>query len=94
MANRKPFLPARIVILVLPFMILTSCNKYQKITQYELRNHISYLASDSLKGRLTGSEGDSLAAEYIRKDLQSNGLQPLSGDGLQRFAITKRVDTG
>ena len=58
------------------------------------RNHVKYLSSDSLKGRLTGSTGDSLAAEYIRKELASFGFVPLSGDGLQRFEVTKRIIPG
>jgi hypothetical protein len=52
------------------------------------------LSSDALLGRLTGSPGDSLAAEYIRSKLLSYGLIPLSGDGLQRYKVTKRVLAG
>jgi hypothetical protein len=79
------------VILILS---LSSCNRFQRVTQYELRNHIRYLASDSLKGRMTGSTGDSLAAEYILRDLKKNGLVPIEGDGFQRFAVTKKVTPG
>lgn len=75
-------------------VILFSCRRHQRVTQYELRNHIRYLASDSLKGRMTGSSGDSLAAEYIRNDLASNGLVPLIDDGWQRFALTTSVTVG
>lgn len=65
-----------------------------QVTVKALREHIRYLSSDSLKGRLTGSEGDSLAADYIRARLLSYGYLPLSGDGLQRFKVTKRVLSG
>jgi len=47
-----------------------------------------------LKGRLTGSPGDSLAAEYIKSKFLSYGLIPLTGDGFQRFKVTKRVVAG
>src|SRR5512138_809034 len=90
----RNLLTSRLSILTFFFVILSSCNRYQKVTQYELRNHIRYLASDSLKGRLTGSPGDSLAAIYIREDLKSNGLEPLTDDGLQAFEVTKRVTPG
>lgn len=90
----RNLLISRLSILTIFVVVLSSCNRYQRITQYELRNHIRYLASDSLKGRLTGSTGDSLAAEYIRQDLASNGLVPLKGDGWQRFKITKKVTPG
>jgi aminopeptidase YwaD len=78
-----------IVILLLP-----SCSGNREVTVRELRNHLKYLSSDSLKGRLTGSPGDSLAAEYIKKELASYGFVPLSGDGLQRYEVTKRVIPG
>ena len=64
------------------------------VTVKELQDHIKYLSSDSLKGRLTGSTGDSLAAEYIRTKLVSYGFIPLSGDGFQRFKVTKRIVAG
>jgi aminopeptidase YwaD len=88
----RRFLPAMIV----PGIILFSCTgtRNPEVTSEELLNHIKYLSSDSLQGRLTGSAGDSLAAEYIREELTSYGFVPLSGDGLQRFRVTKRVLPG
>ncbi|MGB6093003.1 MAG: M20/M25/M40 family metallo-hydrolase [Moheibacter sp.] len=41
-----------------------------------LKNSISYLASDDLKGRLTGSEGEEKAAQFISKQMGSYGLKP------------------
>jgi hypothetical protein len=80
-----------------PFLIaflLFSCNGNREVTVKELQDHIKYLSSDSLKGRLTGSTGDSLAAEYVKARLLSYGFEPLTGDGLQRFKVTKRVVPG
>lgn len=94
MAFRSLVAAGRIVAIVMLIAVLASCNRYQRVTQYELRNHIRYLASDSLRGRLTGSTGDSLAAEYIRQDLRSNGLVPLNNDGWQAFTVTKKVTPG
>jgi Zn-dependent M28 family amino/carboxypeptidase len=47
-----------------------------------------------LKGRLTGSEGDSLSAEYIRKELKASGLVPLYSNGFQRFRVTDKIILG
>lgn len=94
MTSRYFVAAGRMVAFLVILTILTSCNRYQRVTQYELRNHIRYLASDSLRGRLTGSAGDSLAAEYIREDLRSNGLVPLNNDGWQSFSVTKKVAPG
>ncbi|MBK7710369.1 MAG: hypothetical protein IPJ37_05040 [Bacteroidales bacterium] len=75
-------------------LFLFSCSGNREVTVKELKEHVRFLASDSLKGRLTGSPGDSLAAGYIREELASFGLIPLSGDGLQRFEVTKRIIPG
>ena len=68
--------------------------KNPKITIDELKKHVSYLASDKLKGRLTGSEGDSLSAQYIRKELKASGLVPLYSNGFQRFRVTDNIILG
>jgi hypothetical protein len=84
------------IIYLFAAILLVSCSNTgsRNVTTNELRNHIKYLSSDSLKGRLTGTSGDSLAAEYIKKELTSYGLLPLSGDGLQRFKVTDKVMPG
>jgi aminopeptidase YwaD len=79
---------------VILIIFLFSCKPNPEITVKELQGHIKYLASDSLKGRMTGSQGDSLAAEYIRNELSSLGFVPLSGDGFQRFTVTSRLVPG
>ncbi len=86
----------RIFPLITFCLIISSCNSpvTRKITSQELQDHIKYLSSDSLKGRKTGSAGDSLAAVYIRARLLDCGLVPLSGDGFQRYGITDKVVAG
>jgi hypothetical protein len=79
---------------VIIILFIASCKGNREVTVKELQSHIRYLASDSLKGRFTGSEGDSLAAEYIKAKLASYGFSPLSGDGFQRFSVTKRIIAG
>jgi len=86
-----------IISTLLPLIIIIlmfSCRGYRKVTAEELENHIKYLSSDSLKGRLAGSEGDSLAAFYIRDALASYGFKNLAGDGLQRFRVTSKLVAG
>jgi aminopeptidase YwaD len=79
-------------VLVILFLFTSQGNS--QITVRELQDHIKYLSSDTLKGRLTGSTGDSLAAEYIKNKFLSYGLTPLTGDGWQRFKVTKKVVAG
>lgn len=58
------------------------------------RKHVSFLASDQLQGRLTGSDGDSLAAEYIRSTLIKDGLTPLFDKGFERYRVTDKIIYG
>ena len=75
-------------------LILFSCSGNPDVTVKELQDEIKYLSSDSLRGRLTGSDGDSLAAEYIKNELASVGFKPLSGDGFQRFNVIRGIVQG
>jgi len=83
-------------VFLLASSLFVSCSKSvtPSVTSKELQGHIKYLASDELKGRLTGSEGDSLAAEYIKKQFSAYGLKPLTGDGLERFKVNDKVSFG
>jgi hypothetical protein len=75
--------------------LLVSCTRGNPdITTEELYSHISFLASDRLEGRMTGTEGDSLAALYIRNELLSYGLVPFVDDGFQRFRVNNRIAAG
>lgn len=69
-------------------------HKNPEITTGELKSHISFLASDKLKGRKTGSEGDSLSANYIYEQLSKKGLKSLSNNGFQRFRVTDKIILG
>lgn len=55
----------------------------------KLKQHISYLASDKLAGRLTGSKGEKEASNYIVKQYREMGLQPkgVNGSYLQPFSF-------
>jgi len=90
--NSQKHIFSSLTLLILLFLI--SCTGNRNVTVKELQEEIKYLSSDSLKGRLTGSEGDSLAAVYIRNKLATYGFKPLSGDGFQRYKVTKRVLPG
>lgn len=59
-----------------------------------LKKHISYLASEALKGRLTGSEGEQKAADYLSTQFKSLGLKPYGGKNyIQKFDYKVRLNT-
>lgn len=87
----------RLIRRLFPYLVILliySCSGKPDVTTGELLTHVRYLSSDSLKGRQAGMPGDSLSAEYIKNELISYGLAPLSGDGLQRFKVTSRIVPG
>ncbi len=58
----------------------------QYLPEYELEKteveaHLRFLASDFLAGRRTGSEGNTIAANYLKTQLKSYGVQPVPGQG-------------
>jgi aminopeptidase YwaD len=59
-----------------------------------VRDHIDYLASESLKGRKTGTPETLLAAEYIREQFHTSGLKLLSDNGFQHFDVVTGIALG
>ncbi len=51
------------------------------VSTEKLKKHISYLASDKLEGRGTGSKGELKAAKYIAKQFKKIGLKPAGTEG-------------
>lgn len=79
---------------IAPFILiafLLSCQEQVVITMQE---DVAYLASDELKGRETGTEGELLAANYIQKRFKDVGLIPQGNAGtyFQTFTFTPRTD--
>ncbi|MEP6911584.1 MAG: M20/M25/M40 family metallo-hydrolase [bacterium] len=52
-----------------------------------LREHVTYLASDKLEGRRTGSGGANMAAEYIAREFSRYGLRRSIGRDLPGMSI-------
>ncbi len=81
------------VLIVIFFLVLANFSKAQKeITQEELNQHVSFLASDALKGRKPGTIESNKAAEYIAKELKKSGLKLLGTKGFQYFEVTSGVE--
>ncbi len=80
----------------LTLAVLASCSqKYNpEITVKELKEELGYLASDSLKGRKAGEQGDLLAAQYIREKFEKAGLELLYENGFQIFGLVTSAQLG
>lgn len=81
------------ILACIALLLSAEVNAQKKITVKELKKHISYLASDDLKGRKPGRTGGTLAAEYIRDEFKS--FASLLGDnGFQYFDVVVDVNLG
>ena len=65
----------------------------QQTRQQRLRQHLYYLASDSLEGRLAGSVGGAKARQYILNQYKEIGLQPYSGNGIYPFRPSQQISS-
>ena len=65
-------------------------NEYAQPTS--LKKHISYLASDALQGRLTGSKGEKLASDYIISEFKKLKLKPYNQNYLHPFSYNVRLN--
>ena len=62
------------------------------ITEEMLRKDVTYLASDELMGRASGTAGNRKATEYIAAVMKKAGLKPVGDDGtyFQKFRVGGR----
>lgn len=66
-----------------------------EIRAADLRQHVTYLASDALQGRLTGTEGEKLATQYVADAFKNFGLLPYGDkEWFEPFEFTAGVALG
>jgi Zn-dependent M28 family amino/carboxypeptidase len=75
----KKIIPLVLLLLIFsckPASQVTSNTKTDTISASEVKAIVSFLASDELKGRDTGSEGINAAAYFIENKFKTYGIQP------------------
>ncbi len=76
-----------VALAVLPLPAVA--NNAIRINAVSAEQHVRFLADAELKGRMTLSAGEIIAAEYIEKQFKRFGVQPGGTEGyLHRFEIT------
>lgn len=67
-----------------------------EICAADARQYVAYLCRDELEGRLTGSDGEKLATQYVADRFKKLGLLPAGDDGtyFQAFEFTSGVAVG
>ncbi|MBI5217501.1 MAG: M20/M25/M40 family metallo-hydrolase [Bacteroidia bacterium] len=85
-----------VLIFIFYAAVLSAQNKKHnpEITAEELKEFISYLASDNMRGRKTGTAEDKQAAIYIKDLFAETGLKLLGNSGFQYFEAVTDVEAG
>jgi aminopeptidase YwaD len=85
----------RSIIIVLILAAFSGfAQKKSKISAKDLKEYVSFLASDSLKGRKPGTKEADVAAKYILQHFTAAGLKPLGDGGLQYIEVVTDVTLG
>jgi hypothetical protein len=69
-------------------------SKQATISEAELLEHISFLASDELEGRKPGTPQADQAAQYISDHFKQLGFKPMGDEGFQYFDVITSVSLG
>ena len=78
-----------------PQSAISSRSKTYPEQLQDLRVDVVYLASDNLKGRLAGTDGEKLAAQYIANRFEAAGLQAkgtVAGEWIQVFPFREMTN--
>lgn len=91
-ASKKTEAPPAVAKLAEPDFAKTAAD----IRAEDMRQHVEYLASDALDGRLTGTEGEKLATEYVARVFEKSGLLPFGDKDtwFENFEFTAGVALG
>lgn len=81
-------------LIILTLFFFNGFTQESSISAREIQQYITYLASDSLKGRKPGTVEINLAAAYIRDHFKSAGLKMIGENGFQWFEIVTDVKMG
>lgn len=83
----------KIVTFLFVLAFLASCKQEEKFA-ISIQDEVAFLASDSLKGRATGSSDEQVAAQHLANQLKRLGYAPKNDDKsfLQTFTFKDKRD--
>ena len=81
------------LFILISFICFNSFSQAE-ITENELKDHMSFLASEKNAGRYPGTKANRKVVKYIVKDFKKQGLLPLGKCYKQNFKAKLRVEKG
>ncbi len=74
-------------------LLLISCKTETPVKEVSMKDDVTFLASDSLKGRRTGTEYERMAAKYLAQRFEDLGLEPKGTEGyFQEFTFKDKTN--
>ena len=68
------------ILFILFLAVLIGCKTESKVETVSIKDDVSFLASDKLEGRQTGSDGEKAAADYIASRFKNLRLEAKGTD--------------
>ncbi|NOU47267.1 MAG: M28 family peptidase [Bacteroidales bacterium] len=81
-------------LFIIQFVVVASFAQQQNISVESIRTNLSWLASDSLKGRFPGTAEDAITASYIKNEFEKAGLSFFDNNAFQSFEVVTSVLPG
>jgi hypothetical protein len=79
--------------ILIALLLTAAAAKAQEISQTNLQKHVTFLASDKLQGRGTGTKAELKAAQYLAKTFKKYGLEPKGDKGyFHEFTFKRSAD--
>ncbi|MBF9254165.1 M28 family peptidase [Pontibacter sp. 172403-2] len=79
-----------LVLAILVALPLLGCSQGGVLNKQQLLHDVKVLAADSMGGRLSGSEGNRMAQDYIQQRFKEIGLQAYNKDYVQHFRFENK----
>ena len=81
-------------LFIIQFVVVSTFAQKQNNIVGSVKTNLSWLASDSLKGRYPGTAEDAVTASFIRSEFEKAGLSFFSNNAFQSFEVVTSVQPG
>jgi len=83
----------KVIYVIALALLLVSCKTETPVKEVSMKEDVTFLASDSLKGRRTGTEYERKAAKYLAQRFEDLGIDPKGTDGyFQEFTFKDKTN--
>ncbi len=81
-------------LFIIQIVVFSTFAQSQSISNESIKTNLSWLASDSLKGRFPGTPEDAITASFIKDEFKKAGLSFFNDNAFQSFEVITSVQPG